>query len=158
MGSKKIFIQLENGSQVQVKWFEPANREDIEHSIRQAAGLTKSARFQLTDDEGDIIVLSSSIPTGTKLELHTIKAARASQTRKHAKMDSSDDGGPVPRKRLRSGTRDGVPRVCIALPALPLPAAVRRCVRACVLSQTWRGGFLGLFACFSEGAGRADGV
>ena len=109
MVAKKIFITLENGQEVKVKWFDKATREEIEHSIRQASELPANARFQLLDDEDDVIVLSSSIPNNTKLSLKVIKAVKAAPSgkRKHSKTEAAAAEAPNSSKRLRSATRDG---------------------------------------------------
>ena len=54
---------------------EPA-REELEATIRTTAGLPDGTRFALEDDDGDSIVLSNSIPNGTKLTLRVLDAKK----------------------------------------------------------------------------------
>ena len=99
MPKKSILIALPGEREVKVKWFDNTTRDEIEFSIRAMAELKEKDRFELLDDEGDVIVLSSSIPNNTKLTLRIV--GKASNKRRHSK---SEGGSGSSAKRLRSGT------------------------------------------------------
>ena len=87
---------------------EPA-REELEATIRTTAGLPDGTRFALEDDDGDSIVLSNSIPNGTKLTLRVLDAKKGA-LKKRRTHPGGEQGGA---KKLRSNTRDGEHRTCV---------------------------------------------
>ena len=87
---------------------EPA-REELEATIRTTAGLPDGTRFALEDDDGDSIVLSNSIPNGTKLTLRVLDAKKGA-LKKRRTHPGGEQGGA---KKLRSNTRDGEHQTCV---------------------------------------------
>lgn len=60
---KKIKVCLEGSTEtVGIGWYGDVNKVEIENSIRKAFNLPKDNAIFLKDGEGDIIVITDSIP------------------------------------------------------------------------------------------------
>ena len=88
--------------------YDPTTRAELEASILASAGLPEGSRFQLTDEDGDAIVLSNSIPNMTRLTLKVLDQVPLEVTNQKKRRHSGGGGAPVEgggAKKLRSHTQ-----------------------------------------------------
>ena len=74
---KSIVLKLPDGESVKVKWFGRTSKADLQETICETAGYPAGTRFQLVDDEGDVCVISSSMPAGSHFTLKLVETKRA---------------------------------------------------------------------------------
>lgn len=74
MGDQKktmILLELADGSEHRVKWFDNPSSEELTNNIRSIVGLAAGTPFQLLDESGAPVIITSQIPNCSRLKLVT---------------------------------------------------------------------------------------